>query len=335
MRFFLISILLVSIFASCNNQPKKKQEVINGVSVVALSRPSDHTWTEPIQQLNANWVTLMPFAFSQVGQPDIYFDRERQWWGETSEGVRVNIQQAHTAGFKVMLKPHVWLRGQWIGDFTLENEADWQIWEQNYRDYILNFAKIAEEEKVDLLCIGTEMRQIVRDRPAFWKSLIPDIRQAYNGKLTYCSNWDDYTEVPFWEQLDFVGISAYFPLSETAIPNADELIRQWQPIKTTLQDFSSKMDKPILFTEYGYRSIEQVAWRSWEVERLKLNPNFEAQQIAYKALFDSFWAEPWFAGGFLWKWYPNHEKAGGMENSDWTPQNKTAEQVIREVYGSF
>ncbi len=335
MRCILLSILLISAFASCNNQPAQKLELINGVSVVAPSQPSDHTWTTPIQQLNANWVTLMPFAFSQVGQPNIYFDRERQWWGETSAGVRTNIQQAHDAGFKVMLKPHVWLRGQWIGDFTLETEADWKIWEENYRIYLLNFAKIAEEEKVDLLCIGTEMRQIVRDRPAFWVSLIPEIRQAYSGKLTYCSNWDDYREVPFWEQLDFVGISAYFPLSETHLPNAEELTQQWLPIKTVLKDFSIESNKPILFTEYGYRSIEQVTWRSWEVERLLLNPNSEAQQIAYTALFESFWNEPWFAGGFLWKWYPNHENAGGLENSDWTPQNKTAEEVIRTVYGSF
>lgn len=39
-----------------------------------------------------------------------------------------------------------------------------------------------------------------------------------------------------------------------------------------------------------------------------------------KALFDVFWKEKWHAGGFLWKWYDNHEKSGGLKNSDYTIQ---------------
>jgi hypothetical protein len=58
-----------------------------------------------------------------------------------------------------------------------------------------------------------------------------------------------------------------------------------------------------------------------------------AQATAYRALFETFWNEPWFAGGFLWKWFDSHAERGGPDNTRFTPQNKPAEEVIREWYG--
>ncbi|WP_311195774.1 hypothetical protein [Antarcticibacterium sp. 1MA-6-2] len=39
--------------------------------------------------------------------------------------------------------------------------------------------------------------------------------------------------------------------------------------------------------------------------------------------------------GFLWKWHHNHANAGGLEDSEYTPQNKPAEKVVRENYGKY
>ena len=44
------------------------------------------------------------------------------------------------------------------------------------------------------------------------------------------------------------------------------------------------------------------------------------------------WQEPWFAGGFLWKWFINHPVSGGPLDNRFTPQNKPAQQVIRQYY---
>jgi hypothetical protein len=60
--------------------------------------------------------------------------------------------------------------------------------------------------------------------------------------------------------------------------------------------------------------------------------NLDAQKIAYEAIYEKFWSEEWFAGGFLWKWYDYHESAGGMNNKNYTPQNKPAEDAIRSAY---
>ncbi|RLD64698.1 MAG: glycoside hydrolase, partial [Bacteroidetes bacterium] len=50
------------------------------------------------------------------------------------------------------------------------------------------------------------------------------------------------------------------------------------------------------------------------------------------ALFEEFWKEDWFAGGFLWKWFVNYNEVGGVENNMFTPQNKPVENIIREYY---
>ncbi len=42
--------------------------------------------------------------------------------------------------------------------------------------------------------------------------------------------------------------------------------------------------------------------------------------------------EPWLAGAFVWKWYPDHERAGGPSHPGFTPQNKPAERVLQAWY---
>ena len=60
---------------------------------------------------------------------------------------------------------------------------------------------MAEEEKVDIFCIGTELEKFIEHRPAYWRELIAEVRKVYKGKLTYAANWDEYKRVPFWDAL--------------------------------------------------------------------------------------------------------------------------------------
>ena len=49
--------------------------------------------------------------------------------------------------------------------------------------------------------------------------------------------------------------------------------------------------------------------------------NLEAQSNTMQVLFEEFWNEDWFAGGFLWKWFHNYNDAGGENDSQFTPQS--------------
>ncbi len=309
---------------------------MNGVNFVSPPKPIDPGSLQSLQQINAGWVALNPFAFSKAGLPEVYFDRSGQWWGETKSGTIELAKFARAAGMNVMIKPHVWVRGQgWPGDFTLLTETDWQIWEEQYGKYILTYAALSSEIGAEMFCIGVEYKLAVRQRPLFWKKLIKEVRKLYKGSLTYAANWDDYREVSFWNELDYIGIDAYFPLSDSETPGVSELMLAWEKPSIEIDAYRQIMKKPVLFTEYGYRSIDRTAWKQWELKddwTYNAPGNLEAQNNAYEAIFKTFWDKDWFAGGFIWKWYHAHEKSGGKENTDYTPQNKPVENIIKFYY---
>nr|WP_294900594.1 hypothetical protein [uncultured Pedobacter sp.] len=346
MKLRYLFIILVFLFACNNAESQRKQKntsqnvksiigdsKINGINFTAPPREIDDQWTADVKEVNVNWVSLIPYAFTRSSTPQVNYEPNRQFWGESLAGIETNIKQAHKAGLKVMIKPQVWMQRGWIGDFDLSTDADWKIWEADYEKYIMQFVKIGVTQNVEMICIGTEYKNAVKNRPKFWKKLIKDIRATYHGKLTYCANWDDYKEVSFWKDLDYVGISGYFPLSDEQTPKVSDLQNAWKPIKEQLKNFSEKTDRPILFTEYGYRSMDQAAWRSWEQEYKERPINNLAQANAYEALYKTFWNENWFAGGFAWKWYSSFGRIDPLNNHDWTPQNKDAQVIMKKYYG--
>ncbi len=306
---------------------------INGICFVAPRNPITVKEMAPVREANANWIAVVPYAFSHADDPKVNYDTARQWWGEGAEGIRQTIAHAKQLGLKVMLKPHVWIAGQgWAGDFTLDNEKDWQQWEQSYARYLRIMTTIADRMQVDMLCIGTEYRKAVVARPRFWRSLIDTIRQTYKGKLTYAANWDNYENVVFWDQLDYIGVDAYFPLCEDRTPDEATLVDAWQTPLKGLKKTQKKFGKPVLFTEYGYQSADYTSRGHWHFGQDKLTVNLQAQRNAYAALYEVFWDEPWFAGGFLWKWFAGDGSRIREEPTGYTPQNKPALEVIRQVY---
>jgi hypothetical protein len=66
---------------------------------------------------------------------------------------------------------------------------------------------ISTIRKMELFCFGTELGNAIAKRPQYWSQLIVKIRK-YTGKLTYAANWDDFDKVPFWKELDYIGIDA-------------------------------------------------------------------------------------------------------------------------------
>ena len=232
-----------------------------------------------------------------------------------------------------MLKPQIWVwRGVFTGELKMQSEASWQELEKSYEAFILTYAALAEEAKVEIFCIGTELEEFVVNRPEFWKQLIQKIRAKYQGKLTYAANWDEYGRTPFWASLDYIGIDAYFPLSEERTPTVEQLKEGWQPWKNKIAVLSKEVSRPVLFTEFGYRSMDYTAKKPWLVDRNEENVNLEGQVNAKKAIFESFWDEDWFAGGFVWKWFIQHDKAGGPTDNRFTPQNKPAQEIIKTFY---
>ncbi|QKX04289.1 glycoside hydrolase [Aquimarina sp. TRL1] len=328
---YMSLLLICALFFNCTGQQSFK---INGVSFVASSTPISEAEVTPVVAVNANWAAVMPFGFlKSLEAPVIQYNVDRQWWGEKVEGARETIRLLKKQHIKVMLKPQIWVwHGEFTGNISMATEKDWQALEESYAAFILCYAKLAEEMEVPVFCIGTELHSFVQQRPQYWEQLIEDIKTIYTGKLTYAENWDQYQKVPFWNQIDFIGIDAYFPLSASETPTVEELRKGWKKYKKEMKTLYDQSGKPVLFTEYGYRSINYTAKQPWDSSSVEGAVNLIAQQNALQVIYEEFWNEPWFLGGFLWKWYHNHTAVGGMDNNRFTIQNKPAEKTIKELY---
>ena len=307
---------------------------INGVSLVASEDSLRLKNIAPIKRVNANYAAIMPFGFiKNLAHPEIIHNQKGQWFGESVLGAKQYIQLLHESGIHVMIKPQIWV---WNGEFTglvkMQSETDWQELEKSYRQFIMAFAKVAEAEKVEIFCIGTELENFIIHRPAYWRNLIAEVKTIYKGKLTYAANWDEYRRVPFWDALDFIGIDAYFPVAESQTPTVEEARKGWALWKEELKNFSQKENKQILFAEYGYRSVDFAGKQPWESDHTLSSMNLEAQANTLQALYEEIWNKEWFAGGFLWKWFIAHDRVGGKNDNQFTPQNKPAEKVVARFY---
>ena len=329
MKYVLILVTVI-LMQSCNSQVEK----INGVSFVASRDSITQKHILPVKNIHANYASLMPFALLKaIDSSTIYYNPNRQWFGETEAGLKQYAKHLRAQDIKIMVKPQIWVwNGEFTGTIEMSNEADWQELENTYSKFILEFARVSQDLNAELFCIGTEQELFVKHRPEYWKQLIIEIKKVYKGKLTYAANWGEFKRTPFWSDLDYIGIDAYFPLTEEKTPSVDASVKAWESHKAIIKSHSETFGKPILFTEYGYRSIDYAAKKPWEVSRVDKAINMEAQANLTKALFETFWSESWFAGGFVWKWFHEHETSGGFDNNRFTPQNKPAETVLKIYY---
>lgn len=335
----LLATIIILVFIGCNlffgeNKAKimstSSKIEFRGINLVAPIKELKNNTLEEIKSLNVNYISLIPYAFVSQEKASVSYNSERQWFGETTEGIKICSDAIVKNKMSVMLKPHLWINHNvYTGKLDFKTEAEWINWEKQYEKYILEMSSIAQDKKIALLCFGTELGNAVEKRPQYWLQLIKKIRTIYSGKLTYAANWDDFEKVPFWNQLDFIGIDAYFPLSNSETPTVNELKESWKKPINKMQLLYNKVKKPIIFTEFGYRNSNNCAKEPWtEENQIKNN---QAQANAYEALFVALSNKSWFKGGFAWKWYADdyyktHDKI------DYTPQGKPALDILKNWY---
>ena len=244
------------------------------------------------------------------------------------------IKKAHKLGLKVMLKPHIDLMDKhdgtyWRADIGFSNEKDWDAWFSSYEKFIMAYAKMAKKHKVEILCVGTEL-SFTTQKEGKWRSLIQKVKDVYKGEIIYAANWDNFKNIKFWDELSYVGIDAYFPLTYEASPSLEDLKNGWEKWKNEISQWHLTVNKPIVFTEIGYASTTHAPYEPWKGGSYG-NADPDIQKKCYEAFFQTVWNEPWFAGVYWWKWDTN-VRAGGKYNRQFTPQNKPAQEVIKAHY---
>lgn len=310
---------------------------INGISIWSDPVPRSSEDYHFVASTNANWISLQSYGVVKSKRAEVLFDLDSTWECSSFEGLKKNIGIAKDQGYKIFLKPHLTLEyggwGVWVGNMRRGKDENWKVLEASYMKYLLNLARIADSCGVEMMSLGTELGTFPQKRQVFWQSLIDTVRTVYTGKLTYCANFDAYKKYPFWDQMDFIGVDAYFTVNTKKNTSYEGCMQRWGAIRTKLKAFSDRFNKPLFFGEFGYMNIDHAALWPWRNERDRGAVNDQAQANAYQALLDSFWGESWFIGGFSWLW--RFESGATCPNPDYTPQNKPAERIISTYYQKY
>ncbi|MFN3198022.1 MAG: glycoside hydrolase family 113 [Bradymonadia bacterium] len=242
--------------------------------------------------------------------------------------VRSLVRYAQQRGLKVMLFPIVWVEQRAIGDWrgTLR-PTDLDAWWASYERFIWHYADMAAELGVEAFSVGSELGAMEHDRPR-WLKLIAGVKGRFKGKLLYSANWDHYAYVTFWDQVDYVGMTAYHELTDRNDADQATLDAAWVKIRDQLLAWQSRVGKPLVITEVGYPSQDGGAKWPWNYT-LDGPLDHAEQRMAYEAFVKAWQGQKALGGVFFWNWFG----LGGPTCGDYTPRGKPAEEVIRRWYG--
>jgi hypothetical protein len=217
-------------------------------------------------RLKADGVNAVAIAFPifQSSSTASRVDRGR----DTPSNDRLDrmIGMIHDAGFSVVLRPLLDERtlissGGSRGSIQPESVDGWFA---SYTRLLLDYATLAQRMHVEAVDVGTELTGM-ENWSSRWVDMTMAVRAIYGGKVTYSVSWNSSPH-PFWSELDFIGVDAYFPLSLLDGATVPQLTAVWRPWLDKLKSMAGTT--PIAFTEVGM--VPQTGgyrfpWR-WEVE---------------------------------------------------------------------
>jgi len=241
------------------------------------------------------------------------------------------IDYAHSRGLSVFLFPtlHIQHLGykEWRG---VLQPADPEKWWQNYFHVIRYYLMIAHEHDVEFFSIGSELCAQEGDYQ-HWSQIIQYCRSHYSGILTYSANWDHFHNISFIKDLDFLGMNAYFGLTQKNNPILDELLVAWKPAKKRFEEAYAEYKTRILITEIGYPSVDGANRDPWNY--FSTTPlDADEQALCYKAFVETWDPPPSYLHGvYFYNWWGE----GGAGDRDYTPRGKPAEKILRKWYRSL
>jgi hypothetical protein len=303
-----------------------------GITLPLFAWYQDYDYGPHIQEIAATGANSLNITFSLVQEnANSTWMAKRKGRSPSDATLRQTIRQARQAGLKVFLLPIVVLHdsrdGDWRGNLQ-PNSLD--AWFANYELWITHYARLAQSEEVAVFGVGSEFASLEQHTDR-WKALISKVRRVYKGKLTYSCNWDHlHGPEGWWSDLDYVGLSSYYELTENPNATQEELNAGWQKWRQFVFDWKNTHAPtiPLLFTEVGYPSMDGGAVYPWDYT-LDKPRDWEEQAMAYRAFMQTWDATPEVEGVYFYKWVSFAEEELG-----YSPKGKPAEVLLREWFAT-
>lgn len=284
----------------------------------------NHAKSEIDYQVDKCKVNTITFSFA--AQQNNCFSTDIDWKGsfmpQKDEFLEL-ISYSKEKGLKTIVKPMLNVNdGYWRAyirffDKDVPCEPKWSEWFKSYNEYLMYYGKLCEENNVDMLIVGCEL--VGTDhREEEWRALIKKLRTTYNGLLTY--NCDKYQEdnVKWWDCLDYISSSGYYPKEKIG----KELDR--------IEKVVNKYNLPFIFTEAGCPSIVGASKcpNDWTVIENGVYSE-EEQYEYYKEFFEECTKRTFVKGFCLWDW---PVKSDNKFNGGYSIKFKKAENIVSEYF---
>jgi hypothetical protein len=289
-------------------------------------------YIDEIAATGANAICLSVAGYQEnCASTSIFIDVRRT---PSVERIKALIAHAHKRNLRVMLMPIVLLEnprsGEWRGKIE---PRDWDDWWEDYDNYLLHYARVAQEAAVEILAVGSELISTEKDHADRWRGLIAGVRKRFKGYLIYSANWDHFRPVSWWDAVDIVGMTTYYDLTSGKKPTVERLMKNWKPIRQDVLEWQKTVGRPIMFTEVGWPNQVTCAQYPWDYTRSPDQPDPNSQSNCFEAFFRTWIVEPSVAGYLVWEWrnYPG-QVVDPMKDTGYVPCGKPAMAVIEKYY---
>jgi hypothetical protein len=299
--------------------------------------PEAMTSMKKLKQAGNEWICISFIVMQdQFSSTRINFDYR---YTVKDRDVEFAINNAHKLGLKVCLKPVInCMDGVWRADINFPDsnmmgrDFYWAEWFSHYTAFICHYAEMAEYTSCEMFCIGCEMVSSER-KEKHWRDLIKEVKVLYKGPLVYNANHGTEDNVEWFDAVDYVGTSAYYPVAKKPGETEENMYKSWLKVKDRIKELSEKWDKKIIFIEIGCRSAKGCAMMPWDFTHRKFPFNEDEQANFYSSCLRAFSDEPWFAGFFWWEWTTKiYDIDKAKSNKGFNIYGKKAEKVLKKWY---
>jgi hypothetical protein len=285
--------------------------------------------------LGANAIAVTPFGrIWSLDSTEIMMDFEAPY-ADNRAAIGRMIEQARARGLRVLLVPHLWVETPgWRGEMDPGSPERWAEFRQAYRRFVLAWARDAQRFGADAFSIGVECKSWSGRFGAYWTELIAKVRASFDGALTYSANWDEIDGVLFWDQLDWIGVNAFYPLAHENGASTASYLETAAAVASNLAAVGRLHDKPVVMLEVGYTARPNAAVEPWlwpdDMQDVRVD---EAEQArALWALASQAIAQPRIAGFFLWRYYTYLYDVSQEAPWGFSPHAKLASTVLADLF---
>ena len=296
---------------------------------------------ELLYQTGINWMCLaLSLTQETAHSTKIEFDFGRS---SSDRDIMAAIERAHKNNIKVCLKPMVNCRdGVWRAYINFADsdfagrDLYWDKWFESYGNFMKYYAELAEETGCEMLCIGCEMCGTER-KESHWRKLIAEIRKVYSGKLIYNTNHGHEDDVKWFDAVDYVGTSAYFPVAKEGGASSEEMQQAWLKVRDDMYKIYQKWQKKVVFIEIGCRSAKGCATMPWDFQHREFPHDEDEQANFFDSCLKVFGDQEWFGGVFWWDWstFIYDDKKTAEKDNGFNIHLKKAEDVLKEWYAKL